>query len=113
MMTETNNYALEIRGTSKVLRDSPNMIRRSATISLFSADDQDMMSCKSGAWWELNPQRGRANNSVVLIRSKVNKETFNKVWSIVRDSGSGEPGFMFSDDKDWGVNPLISSGLIE
>ena len=41
-------------------------IRRAALISLFSADDDDMISAKSGAWWELNPQRGRANNSAVL-----------------------------------------------
>ncbi len=40
-------------------------IRRAALISLFSADDNEMISCKSGAWWELNPQRGRANNSAV------------------------------------------------
>ena len=38
-------------------------IRRAALISLFSADDQEMISCKTGNWWESNPQRGRANNS--------------------------------------------------
>ena len=51
-------------------------IRRAALISLFSADDNEMISCKSGAWWELNPQRGRANNSAVLLRHKVTKEFF-------------------------------------
>ncbi len=48
-------------------------IRRAALISLFSADDDEMISCKSGAWWELNPQRGRANNSAVLMRHKITK----------------------------------------
>ena len=37
-------------------------IRRAALISLFSAYDEEMISCKSGNWWEINPQRGRANN---------------------------------------------------
>ena len=43
-------------------------IRRAALISLFSAHDDEMISCKSGNWWELNPQRGRSNNSAVLMR---------------------------------------------
>lgn len=43
-------------------------IRRSAMISLFSPEDEEMLTCKFGNWWELNEQRGRANNSVVLMR---------------------------------------------
>ena len=42
-------------------------IRRAALISLFTATDDDMISCKSGSWWETNPQRGRSNNSAVLM----------------------------------------------
>ena len=48
-------------------------IRRAALISLFSADDDLMIGCKAGNWWELNPQRGRANNSAVLMRHKITK----------------------------------------
>ena len=55
-------------------------IRRAALISLFSADDSEMIACKSGAWWELNPQRGRANNSAVLMRHKITKEFFMDLW---------------------------------
>jgi len=51
-------------------------IRRAALISLFSAEDNEMISCKSGNWWETNPQRGRANNSAVLMRHKVTKGFF-------------------------------------
>ena len=51
-------------------------IRRAALISLFSADDDEMISCKSGNWWETNPQRGRANNSACLMRHKITKEFF-------------------------------------
>jgi len=86
-------------------------IRRAALISLFSADDDEMISCKSGAWWELNPQRGRANNSAVLLRHKVTKEFFLDLWKRIELSGAGEPGIYFSNDKDWGTNPCCEIGL--
>lgn len=80
-------------------------IRRAALISLFSADDDDMIACKSGQWWELNPQRGRSNNSAVLLRNKVTKEFFLSLWKKIEASGAGEPGIYLSNDKDWGTNP--------
>ena len=86
-------------------------IRRAALISLFSADDEEMLAAKSGNWWELNPQRGRANNSVVLMRHRIDRDTFMSIWDRVRESGSGEPGFYFSNDKDWGTNPCCEIGL--
>ncbi len=86
-------------------------IRRAALISLFSADDNEMISCKSGSWWELNPQRGRANNSAVLLRHKVTKEFFLDLWKRIELSGAGEPGIYFSNDKDWGTNPCCEIGL--
>ena len=86
-------------------------IRRAALISLFSADDMDMITAKSGSWWELNPQRGRANNSAVLIRSRVSKKFFIQLWKRIEDSGAGEPGIYFSNDKDWGTNPCCEIAL--
>ncbi len=86
-------------------------IRRAALISLFSADDKEMICAKVGNWWEVNPQRGRANNSVVLLRHKIEKEYFMDLWSRVKASGAGEPGFYFSNDKDWGTNPCCEIGL--
>jgi ribonucleoside-diphosphate reductase alpha chain len=86
-------------------------IRRAALISLFSADDNDMVTCKSGSWWELNPQRGRANNSAVLLRNKITKEFFLDLWKRVELSGAGEPGIYFSYDKDWGTNPCCEIAL--
>ena len=86
-------------------------IRRAALISLFSADDEDMIACKSGAWWELNPQRGRANNSAVLLRNKVTKEFFLNLWKKIEASGAGEPGIYLSNDKDWGTNPCCEIAL--
>lgn len=86
-------------------------IRRAALISLFSADDEEMISCKTGSWWELNPQRGRANNSAVLLRNKITKEFFMEFWKKIQASGSGEPGIYFSNDKDWGTNPCCEISL--
>jgi ribonucleoside-diphosphate reductase alpha chain len=86
-------------------------IRRAALISLFSADDDEMISCKFGAWWELNPQRGRANNSAVLLRSKVSEEFFKELWKKIELSNAGEPGIYLSNDKDWGTNPCCEIAL--
>ena len=86
-------------------------IRRAALISLFSATDEEMISCKSGNWWELNPQRGRANNSAVLMRHKVTKEFFMNLWRRVEASGAGEPGIYLNNDKDWGTNPCCEIAL--
>jgi ribonucleoside-triphosphate reductase len=86
-------------------------IRRSAMIALFSADDEEMLTCKFGAWWELNEQRGRANNSVVLHRDTTTKEEFDNLWKKIEASGSGEPGFYFTNDFDWGTNPCCEIAL--
>jgi len=86
-------------------------IRRAALVSLFSADDEDMISCKTGQWWELNPQRGRANNSAVLLRNRLTKEFFMDLWKKIENSGSGEPGIFLSNDKDLGSNPCMEIAL--
>jgi ribonucleoside-triphosphate reductase len=86
-------------------------IRRAALISLFSAADNEMISCKAGAWWELNPQRGRANNSAVLMRHKITKSFFMDLWKRVELSKAGEPGIYFNNDKDWGTNPCCEIAL--
>jgi ribonucleoside-diphosphate reductase alpha chain len=86
-------------------------IRRAALISLFSADDENMIAAKSGAWWEMNPQRGRANNSAVLLRSKAEEDFFMELWEKIKASGAGEPGIYFNNDKDWGTNPCCEIAL--
>ena len=86
-------------------------IRRAALISLFSADDEEMIACKSGNWWESNPQRGRANNSATLMRHKLTKEFFMDLWKRVELSGAGEPGIYLTNDKDWGTNPCCEIAL--
>ena len=86
-------------------------IRRAALISLFSAYDEEMISCKTGNWWETNPQRGRSNNSAVLMRHKITKKFFMDLWKRIELSGSGEPGIYFNNDKDWGTNPCCEIAL--
>jgi len=86
-------------------------IRRSAMISLFSYHDEEMLTCKFGNWWELNEQRGRANNSAVLPRESISKEEFLELWKKIELSGSGEPGFYFTNDMDWGTNPCCEIAL--
>lgn len=86
-------------------------IRRAALISLFSMDDVSMLSSKTGNWWEANPQRGRANNSAVILRHRASKEDFDRLWERVQLSGAGEPGVYFTNDKDWGTNPCCEIAL--
>jgi len=83
-------------------------IRRSAMIALFDLDDDDMLTCKFGNWWENEAQRGRANNSAVIVRHKIEKEIFLDLWKKIELSGSGEPGFFFTNDAAWGLNPCLT-----
>jgi ribonucleoside-diphosphate reductase alpha chain len=86
-------------------------IRRSAMISLFSPEDEQMLTCKFGNWWELNEQRGRANNSAVLSRELTTRDEFFALWRKIELSGAGEPGFYFTNHPDWGTNPCCEIAL--
>lgn len=88
-------------------------IRRAAMISLFSFNDQEMRSAKVGNWWETHPERGRANNSAVAVRSKIKQKDFEEYWKLVTNAGTGEPGIFFTNDIDgnWGLNPCAEVSL--
>lgn len=86
-------------------------IRRAALISLFDFDDMDMLSAKSGEWYISNPQRGRANNSVVLLRGTTTIDQFLAVWKKIQLSGAGEPGIFWTNDRDMGTNPCAEISL--
>lgn len=86
-------------------------IRRSAMISLFDIDDDEMLTSKFGNWWEQNPQRARANNSAVVVRHMVDENIFFDLWKKIEKSGSGEPGFFFTNDPSWGLNPCAEISL--
>jgi ribonucleoside-diphosphate reductase alpha chain len=84
-------------------------VRRSATICLFSPDDGEMMNAKRGTWFEENPQRGRSNNSVKLIRNETSKAQFLRIFTKQKEWG--EPGFYFANDLSHGCNPCCEIGL--
>lgn len=79
-------------------------VRRSATICIFSKEDAEMMSAKTGDWFIKNPQRGRSNNSALLIRDDTSKEEFLEMFRSVEQFG--EPGIVWADNKDVVYNPL-------
>jgi len=85
-------------------------IRRSATICLFSPDDEEMMNAKTGNWFEKHPQRSASNNSAVLSRSDRNAEHFRKLFKAQKEFG--EPGFFFNDHPDAGCNPCAEINLL-
>jgi ribonucleoside-diphosphate reductase alpha chain len=84
-------------------------VRRSATICLFSADDEEMVNAKTGNWFVDNPQRGRSNNSAVIVRDEVTKEDFKRIMQSIKEFG--EPGFYFVDDRDFTTNPCVEIGM--
>lgn len=84
-------------------------IRRSATICLFSADDDEMAAAKTGNWFETNPQRGKSNNSAVLVRDQHTEGDFQRLFELQKEFG--EPGFYFVDDVEYGANPCVEIGL--
>jgi len=84
-------------------------VRRSATIALFSPDDKAMATAKTGNWFIENPQRGRSNNSALLVRDKTTKETFKQLMACVKEYG--EPGFVWTESTEMGFNPCVEIGL--
>jgi hypothetical protein len=63
-------------------------------------------------WFYVQEQRGRANNSVVLVRHKMrNKKDFERILKITEDSKAGEPGIFWTNNPDWGTNPCGEIGL--
>ena len=84
-------------------------VRRAASICLFSKDDTDMITAKTGSWFVDNPQRGRSNNSAVLLRDSTTEEEFNDIMESVQDAG--EPGFVWTDDLEILFNPCVEVGM--
>ena len=78
-------------------------VRRSALISVFSFDDEEMMNAKTGDWYISNSQRARANNSAILLRNSTTKKDFLKLYNFTKEFG--EPGFIFADTLESLFNP--------
>ena len=79
-------------------------VRRSAMIAMFDRDDELMLKCKTGNWWEENPQRAFANNSILASQDEnISYKEIKKTLSVVRQFG--EPGFINVPSYDYVVNP--------
>ena len=84
-------------------------VRRSATLCLFSPNDTDMIKAKTGDWFHTNPQRGRSNNSALLIRNQTTREDFELYFKVTREFG--EPGFIWADSTEVVYNPCVEIAL--
>lgn len=87
-------------------------IRRAACLSGFSYDDDEMMAAKTNAWFELHSERQRSNNSVVLLRRKLNKKSFDRIFNFIQASQFGEPGILLTHDKDYLFNPCFAGDTL-
>lgn len=105
--------SLEVHDMACIIADAvlAGGIRRAAMICLFDRDDEAMLTCKAGEWWVHTPYRARANNSAVLPRGEVSEEEFAKLMQRVEESGCGEPGVYWTNNKDWGTNPCCEIAL--
>lgn len=104
-----NTYDIEVENAHQFYCNG-YLTHNSATISLFSKDDEEMLNAKTGNWFNTNPQRGRSNNSVVLIKDKTTREEFSHIMNSVKQFG--EPGFIWSEDEDILYNPCLSGDTI-
>lgn len=85
-------------------------VRRSATIFLFSPDDNEMLTAKTGSWFQDNPQRARSNNSVVIVRKDADKHVFSDVMTSIKEFG--EPGFLFVESTEHTTNPCVTGDAV-
>ena len=70
-------------------------VRRSALNMIVDPNDHEMIHAKTGNWRQENPQRGRSNNSVILLRSEVIKEQFE--YLVKLNDGANDIGFVFAN----------------
>lgn len=84
-------------------------VRRSASLALFSADDEEMAKAKTGNWYIDNPQRARSNNSALLLKDGTTFEQFQTLMESVKEFG--EPGFIWSDSTEMTFNPCVEVGM--
>jgi ribonucleoside-diphosphate reductase alpha chain len=84
-------------------------VRRSASLALFSPDDEEMTKAKTGNWYIENPQRARSNNSALLLK---NETTFNEFANLMESVKQfGEPGFIWSESNEMIFNPCVEIGM--
>jgi ribonucleoside-triphosphate reductase (thioredoxin) len=102
-----NAYDILMHASDAVLSGG---VRRSSCAILFSKDDEEMMKAKTGDWLSTNPQRGRSNNSVMLLRNAITFDEFKIIMENVKQFG--EPGFIWTDDLEYLINPCGEIGMM-
>jgi len=84
-------------------------VRRSASLALFTPNDEEMAKAKTGNWYMENPQRARSNNSALLLKDDTTFEEFDTLMSSVKEFG--EPGFIWSESTEMIFNPCVEIGM--
>lgn len=85
-------------------------VRRSASICIFSPDDEEMLNAKTGNWRKDNPQRQNSNNSALLVRGETTFEEFVAIYEKTREWG--EPGFYWANSREHMPNPCVEIGFL-
>lgn len=84
-------------------------IRRAAVNFIVDPNDNEMIYAKTGNWFVENPQRGRTNNSVLLLRSKTTKEEFEQLVGL--NNGQSDIGFVFANSWFDMFNPCFTGNM--
>lgn len=105
---KVQTYDLEVEERNEFVCEGL-LVHNSAMISFFNIDDYDMATSKYNSWYETHPERGRANNSAVIVRHKVKEKDFFDLWKKIELANTGEPGVFFTNDKTWASNPCCVS----
>lgn len=117
MLTCKSNLSVDVVGdveidpTTKTAKLYVNYRKERLPVLLDEYSYNEYASTGKLAWYYLAPQRGRANNSAVILRHKIDKETFLDLWKRIEASQSGEPGFFMTNDVSWGLNPCAEISL--
>lgn len=82
---------------------------RSAMLALFSPEDSEMLEAKTGNWYQTHPWRQRSNNSVVLLRGQVNRQSYDQIFKYCREWG--EPGIYWTNDLNACSNSCVEAGF--
>lgn len=106
-LSPINAYDIIMHASDAVLSGG---VRRSATLAIFSPDDQEMLNAKTGNWYYTNPQRARSNNSALLLRNETGRESYHKLFESTRQFG--EPGMIWASSTEALYNPCVTKDTL-
>jgi ribonucleoside-triphosphate reductase len=106
---EVDNWELELQG--EVWLGYVTYKGSNISIGLDENTYKEMLNTGKLPWYFFEPQRGRANNSVVLNREEITEPEWFSLWKKVEDSKAGEPGIFWTNNYDVGTNPCAEISL--